>query len=59
MNKLTWQAAEHWRFVAPLLSKPTSEADYHALVEALDELLDVIGDDESHSLADFWGHTCA
>lgn len=50
MNKLTQQAAEHWRFVAPLLSKPTCEADYQALVEALDELLDVVGDDESHSL---------
>ena len=51
MNKLTQQAAEHWRFVAPLLSKPTCEADYQALVETLDELLDVVGDDESHSLA--------
>ena len=56
MNKLTQQAAEHWRFVAPLLSKPTCEADYHALAEALDELLDVIGDDESHSLAGLVEH---
>ena len=56
MNKLTQQAAEHWRFVAPLLSKPTCEADYQALVEALDELLDVVGDDESHSLAGLVEH---
>ena len=56
MNKLTQQAAEHWRFVPPLLSEPTCDADYHALVEALDELLDVVGDDESHSLTGLVEH---
>ena len=51
MSELVKQACEHWRYVAPLLSKPTSEDDYDALVEAMDELLALVGDDEDHPLA--------
>src|SRR5690606_30714779 len=51
MSELIKQACEHWRYVAPLLSKPTNEDDYDALVEALDELLALVGDDEDHPLA--------
>lgn len=51
MSALIKQASEHWRYVAPLLIKPTNEDDYDALVAALDELLLVVGDDESHALA--------
>lgn len=51
MSALIKQACEHWRYVAPLLTKPMSEDDYDALVEALDELLIVVGDDEDHPLA--------
>ena len=50
MNALIEQAAQHWQFVSPLLRKPENEADYDQLVEALDELTDRIGDDESHPL---------
>ncbi|MEY2862538.1 MAG: hypothetical protein RLY58_245 [Pseudomonadota bacterium] len=50
MNAITKQAIEHWRYVAPLLTKPDSLADFNALVDALDELLDMVGDDESHPL---------
>jgi HTH-type transcriptional regulator/antitoxin HigA len=50
MSALIKQACEHWRYVAPLLSKPTSEDDYDVLVEALDELLAVVGDDEDHPM---------
>lgn len=51
MSELIKQACEHWRYVAPLLSKPTNQDDYDALVEALDELLGLVGDDEDHPLA--------
>lgn len=51
MSALLKQAAEHWRYVAPLLTPPQSEADYDALVEALDELLDEITGVEHHPLA--------
>uniref|UniRef100_UPI00313B69EB helix-turn-helix domain-containing protein n=1 Tax=Pseudomonas sp. OTU5201 TaxID=3043850 RepID=UPI00313B69EB len=45
------QAAEHWRYVAPLLTPPHTEATYDALVESLDELLDEIAGTENHPLA--------
>lgn len=32
MSALIKQASEHWRYVAPLLTKPTSEDDYDAMV---------------------------
>ncbi|EKB9378521.1 transcriptional regulator [Pseudomonas aeruginosa] len=51
MSALLKQATEHWRYVAPLLTPPETEADYDALVEALDELLDEIGGQEHHPLA--------
>jgi len=50
MSALIKRAAEHWEFVSPLLRKPKSEADYDVLVNALDELLDLIGEDESSPL---------
>lgn len=51
MSVLIKQASEHWRYVAPLLRKPTNDYDYDVLVEALDELLGILGDDENHPLA--------
>ena len=56
MSALIEQACEHWRNVAPLLSKPANEEDYDALVEALDELLSIVGDDEDHPLASLASH---
>ena len=56
MSALIEQAAEHWRYVAPLLRKPTNEDEYDALVEALDELLVLIADNESHPLASLASH---
>ncbi|WP_017903733.1 helix-turn-helix domain-containing protein [Pseudomonas asplenii] len=50
MNAVIKQASEHWPFVEPLLRKPKNEADYDALVEALDQLLGLIGEDESNPL---------
>lgn len=51
MNAILDQAATHWRYIAPLLTAPETEDEYDAKVEALDELLDLIGDDEEHPLA--------
>ncbi|ONH54475.1 HTH-type transcriptional regulator / antitoxin HigA [Pseudomonas cedrina] len=41
---------EHWPFVSSLLTKPQSEADYDVLAAALNELLDIVGEDETHPL---------
>lgn len=51
MHVLVEQATTHWAYLAPLLSDPTTEAEYDARANALDEILDLIGDDESHPLA--------
>ncbi|SDY20685.1 HTH-type transcriptional regulator / antitoxin HigA [Allochromatium warmingii] len=56
MSALIKQAAEHWCYVAPLLRKPTNEDEYDELVEALDELLVLIEDNESHPLASLASH---
>lgn len=50
MSVLIKRAAEHWEFVSPLLRKPKNEDDYDMLVQALDELLEMTGVDESHPL---------
>lgn len=50
MNAMTQQAVEHWQYVAPLLATPQTAAEFDQLVEALDELLDTVGDQESHPL---------
>ncbi|UUQ67140.1 transcriptional regulator [Pseudomonas fuscovaginae UPB0736] len=50
MSAVIKQASEHWPFVEPLLRKPKNEADYDALVAALDELLGIVGEDESSPL---------
>lgn len=58
-NQILKDATTHWKYVAPLLAYPKSESAYHLLVERLDAVLDIIGDDENHSLmglADILSH---
>ncbi len=50
MSILIKTVAEHWEFVSPLLRKPKSEGDYDMLVRAVEEILDITGDDGSHPL---------
>lgn len=45
------QAVEHWPSIVPLLEVIENEAAYDARVAALDELLDIVGEDETHPLA--------
>jgi HTH-type transcriptional regulator/antitoxin HigA len=40
-----------WPSLAPILFVPHSEHEYKSLVRALDMLIDMIGEDESHPLA--------
>ncbi|WP_386082509.1 hypothetical protein ACFIOZ_04540 [Vreelandella sp. F11] len=59
-HALVEQATGHWVYLAPLLSDPYTEAEYDVQVEALDEILDLVGEDESQPLASlassFGGH---
>ena len=49
MTVFTNQIKTHWESIAPLLTI-RDEAEYDAAVERMNELLDEIGTDESHSL---------
>jgi len=40
-----------WPNLAPLLFVPHTEHEYERLVQMLDTLIDVVGEDESHPLA--------
>ena len=50
MNAMLENAIEHWNYIAPLVARPESEADFEQLVSHLDALLDRVGDDEHHPL---------
>lgn len=50
MNAMIKQATEHWHYVSPLLTPPENQDDFNTLIEALDQLLDIVGDNESHPL---------
>ena len=51
MNARLDTALAHWSYVAPLLTPASNEAEYLALVESLDAVLDAGGADEAHPLA--------
>ncbi|MBE7203766.1 MAG: transcriptional regulator [Parafilimonas terrae] len=51
MTTLVEKAVEHWPYVAPLLTAPASRGDYDRLVQAMDHVLTLVGDDEDHPLA--------
>ena len=40
-----------WPTIAPLLFVPHTEREYDHLVQMLDTLIDVVGEDEDHPLA--------
>jgi len=59
MNTRITTALAHWPFISPILQRPNTEAEYQALVETLDAVLDAGGADENHtlaSLADYLGN---
>ena len=45
------QAEHGWPSVSKILYVPHDEAEYHRLVGILDQLIDHVGEDESHPLA--------
>ena len=50
MGTILKTVIEHWPYIAPLVKRPANEKDYEALVDCLDTLLDMVGDDERHPL---------
>ena len=51
MTTLVEKAVEHWPHVAPLLTAPADCVEYDRLVEAMDQILRLVGEDEDHPLA--------
>lgn len=49
-NHVLKEATQHWKYVAPLLAYPKNDSEYNLLVERLDQLLDIVGDNENHHL---------
>ena len=50
MNQLLENTITYWPIVAQVLSVPQTKQDYQRTVTLLDELIDIVGNDESHSL---------
>lgn len=50
MNQELAMAIKHWNYIAPLIKRPTNQKEFDKLVAQLDELLETVGDNESHRL---------
>ena len=50
-NATILQAEKVWPSLAKILYVPHSEAEYDRLVEVLDQLIDQVGENETHPLA--------
>ena len=44
------QAMKHWDYVAPIVRYPNNKSEFNDLVNMLDELLNLVGNDENHRL---------
>ena len=44
-------AQDVWPMMTPVVFIPHAESEYQRLVTVLDDLIDVVGEDENHSLA--------
>jgi len=51
MDTAVRQAQAGWLSVQKILYVPHNEAEYERLVEVLDQLVDQVGEDETHPLA--------
>lgn len=41
---------KHWKHISNAIHEPLNSTDYNRLAKILDELLDIVGEDESHEL---------
>lgn len=40
----------HWKHISPVIHDPQNDDEYENLASMLDQLLDIVGDNESHFL---------
>lgn len=44
------ETIQHWMHISPVIHEPQNDAEYEKLASMLDQLLDIVGDNESHEL---------
>lgn len=49
-NNYLSQTIQHWKHISPIIHDPQNDDEYAELARMLDELLDIVGDNESHEL---------
>ena len=50
MGQQLTTAINHWSYIAPIMKYPKNEKECNKLVNQLDELLNIVGNDENHYL---------
>lgn len=50
MNKQLSQAIKHWDYISPIACYPKNKQQYENLINQLDKLLDIVGENENHKL---------
>ena len=50
MKKQLTKAVKYWGYIAPIVKYPSNKKEFNELVNELDELLEIIGNDENHRL---------
>lgn len=48
MKQQLAQAIKYWDYIAPVMKYPSNKKEFNLLVDELDELLEIVGDDENH-----------
>ncbi|WP_419420184.1 helix-turn-helix domain-containing protein [Legionella sp. D16C41] len=49
-NNYLEETIQYWKHIAPIIHEPQNDDDYEKLARMLDQLLDIVGGDESHEL---------
>lgn len=49
-NHYLEETIQHWKHISPIIHDPQNDDDYEKLASMLDQLLDIVGDNESHEL---------
>ena len=59
MNRQLSEAIKHWDHISPLVAEPKTKKQHEKLLKQWEQLVDLIGDNESHKLVgllDVMGH---
>lgn len=49
-NNYLEETIQHWKHISPIIHDPQNDDEYEKLASMLDQLLEIVGDNESHEL---------